>query len=78
MPIWWEGMISRSSLRRDSNRPDEACQLLTETKRSLKYLPKKLKLDYDTLSDSIDCESQPAEEEPAPQLLEESSQELSG
>ena len=77
MPIWWEGMISRSSLRRDSNRPDEACQLLTETKRSLKYLPKKFKLDYDTLSDSIECESQAAEEEPAPQLLEESSQEPS-
>jgi len=58
MPVWWEGMISRSSLRRDSNRPNEACQLLTETKRSLKYLPKKFKLDYENLSDSLTCENQ--------------------
>ena len=62
MDVWWEGMIGRARLRLEGNRPEEGCLLIMETVRSIKYLPSKLKTEYDAVSTSLDCErfSQPA------------------
>jgi tetratricopeptide (TPR) repeat protein len=70
MPVWWEGMISRAGLRLDSNRPDEACQLFVEAKRSIKYLPNKFKSNYKALSDSLTCETLPVADSAEPELSE--------
>ncbi len=55
MDVWWEGMISRARLRVQGNRPEEGCLIMMETKRSIKYLPSKLRKDYDMISASLQC-----------------------
>ena len=63
-------MISRAGLRLDSNRPDEACQLFVEAKRSIKYLPNKFKSNYKALSDSLTCETLHVADSAEPELSE--------
>ena len=55
--IWWQGMLSRVRIRRDSTRPEAACPLLSELKQHSDYLPAAMQVEYDAAHAQTECSS---------------------
>ncbi len=55
MNIWWEGMLSRVRIRSSSTRPEQACPLLQNIKRSSEYLPDEHKAAYELIVADSPC-----------------------
>ena len=55
MPIWWEGMMSRIRIRTRSNRPDEACPLLLQTRKQQQYVPASFKDEFAKAQSGAQC-----------------------
>lgn len=52
---WWEAMLNRARIRSASTRPEQACPLLEELQRRVKYLPESQKAAYETILESSLC-----------------------
>ena len=52
---WWEAMLNRARIRAASTRPQQACPLLEELQRRIRYIPVSQKTAYETILESSPC-----------------------
>ena len=52
---WWEAMLNRTRVRATSTRPEQACPLLEELQRRIKYIPDSQKAAYEMILESSPC-----------------------